>query len=992
VLFTLILIFIMNSVPLGQAQFATNPSETFSSTLVYPFLKSTDDALAKDSFLIIDGCDTDSEDLNKIFISISSEVDAHRSIVTDRDWRVYSICKRGVWAYAYIKSYFQNSFDPFPSPSDIALIRLTPSGWITRLPEKATEYNAWLASIPNELISDSMKNVLFQPELSAIVASVENFSGYYLPYPGGQGANAAKHAYPAIDFGILGSSQIGTVRSSKGGIAIFVKDSSTRECGDPPPDDTCWQWANAIIIQSGPNEYAWYMHFAYNTIPNWIQEGTYIPGGTDLGQEGKTGWASGPHVHFMVADNYQCCWGSGDSRIPHWPDGNPTSDGVTHPVDFIEYSWNQLPSWAVSQNIGSNCPQAGGVILYWNANYNCDNNHGDPGYRQRTSPGFQNVNDGSFNDKASSVKVPSGWSVRLYEHENGGGGSICYSSDLSDFGTQGNFQGTSTTINDSVSSMEVYDNTNCGSNPQPTPQPGEWNVEYFNDTTLTNRCSPPNQIAPGPFVFHDWGDDSPYPGCNSDNWSARFWRTVHFQSGTYDFGLGSDDWSRLIIDRDVVLNNWQGAGQHYASRPYSEGDRQVTVEFADTLGSAKLAAWWWGPGFDVPRESRDPYQWFAQYWGNKELWWDAIVQINEGTGPLNHQWGSNGPGYGLPVDKFSSRFERQIYFSCGTYSFNISTDDGVRFWIDNQQLLDEWRDQGANFSVDHPVSEGYHELKVEHFEDGGGAQISLDWSLLSACSTPTPTPTSTPTCNVCYNFNGSLDGEIDVQDILFVANRWGETSSDPSYDSKYDVFCSSSSPPDGNINVLDIQTVANQWGQQSCQPAVFSPGELGGRLKQFELTSIPTATVSVYPQVNLIDVGDSVELEILIDNAQNLGGFEFRVSYDPSVVQVSSADSTTLGDFLGSTGRTATLLSPIIDNNLGSLKVGAFSLGSSEGPSGAGKLVNIKFDSVGAGLSDININDILLATADISPQTQPSIGIGGSITVSSPLYLPIVIR
>ena len=111
---------------------------------------------------------------------------------------------------------------------------------------------------------------------------------------------------------------------------------------------------------------------------------------------------------------------------------------------------------------GGNCPQSGGVILYWNANYECSNTMGDTGYRQRTGTGWQNVNDGQFNDKASSIRIPAGWSVRLFADANREGANICYSSTTGDFGMQGYFPTTSTLINDQVSSIDVFSDPYCG--------------------------------------------------------------------------------------------------------------------------------------------------------------------------------------------------------------------------------------------------------------------------------------------------------------------------------------------------------------------------------------------------------------------------------------------------------------------------------------------------------------------------------------------------
>jgi len=290
---------------------------------------------------VIEGCDSNPEALQAISDSVAAAIARNRSADTTHIWRVHSICQQGDWGYVYVTGYWLATSQPLPSPSDIALVQLTPEGWETTLPEKASEYNAWLRTMPASLLPGSMKVVLSQPMASA---SALTYSGYALPYPAGQSAYVIKHWYPAVDFSIEGAGQGDTIRNAKGGTVVFVKDSSARLCGDPPPDWECWKWANALVIQTGPNEYAWYLHFAQNSIPDWIQEGVYVQAGIDIGQEGATGWARGPHLHFQVTSGFSCCLGSGDSRMPDWPFFD------TYPIDFIEYSWDQLPWLAVSQN------------------------------------------------------------------------------------------------------------------------------------------------------------------------------------------------------------------------------------------------------------------------------------------------------------------------------------------------------------------------------------------------------------------------------------------------------------------------------------------------------------------------------------------------------------------------------------------------------------------------------------------------------------------
>jgi hypothetical protein len=147
---------------------------------------------------------------------------------------------------------------------------------------------------------------------------------------------------------------------------------------------------------------------------------------------------------------------------------------------------------------------------------------------------------------------------------------------------------------------------------------------------------------------------------------------------------------------------------------------------------------------------------------------------------------------------------------------------------------------------------------------------------------------------------------------------------------------------------------------------------------------LSSASLSVSPSSVTIQNGSLSTLDIRISNAIRLGGYEFVVKYNPAVVRVDSASDVTLGTFLASTGRTATLLSPSINNTTGRVSLGAFSFGSQTGPSGSGSLALVRFRAVGPGTSTITIENALLSTSDATPQTQPSTVSAGSITVQAP--------
>jgi len=111
---------------------------------------------------------------------------------------------------------------------------------------------------------------------------------------------------------------------------------------------------------------------------------------------------------------------------------------------------------------------------------------------------------------------------------------------------------------------------------------------------------------------------------------------------------------------------------------------------------------------------------------------------------------------------------------------------------------------------------------------------------------------------------------------------------------------------------------------------------------------------------------------VWVDDVTNLGGYQFTINFDPGVLHATGSSD---GGFLGSTGRTVSPLTPQIDNTAGKISVGAFSLGSNDGPSGSGKLAVITFSAVGGGTSALTLSDVQL-TAHI-------------IWISSPLSLPV---
>lgn len=146
---------------------------------------------------------------------------------------------------------------------------------------------------------------------------------------------------------------------------------------------------------------------------------------------------------------------------------------------------------------------------------------------------------------------------------------------------------------------------------------------------------------------------------------------------------------------------------------------------------------------DVTPRHSDP-GWQAFYWNNTDLTGAPVVQRLERD--LNFDWGGGSPDYAIPSDNFSARWVRYIDVTPGTYRFTAVVDDGMRLWVDDELLINQWREQAPQtYTAEKTLGPGHHLVRVEYFERSGGAVAKLSWSLNTPGPTPTPTPTPPPT-------------------------------------------------------------------------------------------------------------------------------------------------------------------------------------------------------------------------------------------------------
>jgi hypothetical protein len=111
-------------------------------------------------------------------------------------------------------------------------------------------------------------------------------------------------------------------------------------------------------------------------------------------------------------------------------------------------------------------------------------------------------------------------------------------------------------------------------------------------------------------------------------------------------------------------------------------------------------------------------------------------------------WSGSAPITGLGTTVYSVRWTGQILApASGTYTFATTSDDGVRLWVNGQALVDNWTGHAPTTNSGTITLTGAerYDIKLEYFQNKGGATISLAWTRPGATSEVIPSPDLFPT-------------------------------------------------------------------------------------------------------------------------------------------------------------------------------------------------------------------------------------------------------
>jgi hypothetical protein len=320
-------------------------------------------------------------------------------------------------------------------------------------------------------------------------------------------------------------------------------------------------------------------------------------------------------------------------------------------------------------------------------------------------------------------------------------------------------------------------------------QVGQWQASYWSNTTLAGE---PVLVRTESQINYNWGTGSPAPGVPADRFSARWTGTFNFEPGAYRFTVTVDDGARLWVNEQLIIDEWtvQSETTFNADVTLPGGNIPIRLEYFENTGVALIRLNWTRvavPPPAAPPPAAPTGFWRGEYFNNRDL--SGLPALLRNDPSINFDWGLGSPEPNvINVDNFSVRWTRTLDLPAGRYRFTVTVDDGVRLWVNNQLIIDQWRIQSATtYSAEIDLPGGPVPVRMEYFEAEAQAVARLSWTRVGVAPPAVPPPALPPEIGAPVNVwrgeyfnNPNLAGEPalvrnDAQ-LLF---NWGLDSPEP---------------------------------------------------------------------------------------------------------------------------------------------------------------------------------------------------------------------
>jgi hypothetical protein len=221
-------------------------------------------------------------------------------------------------------------------------------------------------------------------------------------------------------------------------------------------------------------------------------------------------------------------------------------------------------------------------------------------------------------------------------------------------------------------------------------------------------------------IDFNFGTSGPGDSVGGTNFSARWTRTRYFADGVYQFTVIVDDGVRLWVDGVLIIDQWHDTAptQYSVARDLSTGNHHMRLEYYQNTGGAQVHL--------AVEKVSGAEAWQGKFFNNINL--QAPVVATKSFASIDFPLSNKSPVFGITADYWSARFTGSFLFAGGKYQFLATVDDGVRVYLDDNLIIDQWHETSpTTYKVDVDVSEGTHNLKIEYFNASGTSELKVRW-------------------------------------------------------------------------------------------------------------------------------------------------------------------------------------------------------------------------------------------------------------------------
>ncbi|WP_404364935.1 PA14 domain-containing protein [Marinobacter sp.] len=183
---------------------------------------------------------------------------------------------------------------------------------------------------------------------------------------------------------------------------------------------------------------------------------------------------------------------------------------------------------------------------------------------------------------------------------------------------------------------------------------------------------------------------------------------------------------------------------------------------------------------------------------------------------INFSWGRGGPAAEMPVDRFSVRwsglFTAPHREGKRKYLFNARTDDGVRLFLADELVIDEWKDHGAKNFRHTAVLEAGQRVSVimEYYENQGSAVAQLSITdMVTGQVLSTAGTVKSPSRDSREESDRNTPEQEQEQEVSAYVPREDDSHEERSYEDEAEVEAEPESrPPPPSKNVVTLSWTA----------------------------------------------------------------------------------------------------------------------------------------------------------------------------------------